>query len=138
MYDTIVVGTDGSASASDAVERALALAGHTGGDLHAITVVNTRRYGEPALGSTELVLNELESRANEQLMQIRDEASRRDLDVVTKHFHGDPSEEIVRYADAVDADVIVLGFRGRTHSRAHIGSTADRVARTADRAVLLV
>lgn len=138
MYETIVVGTDGSESAAVAVDQGMVLAETFDAGLHVITVVNTRRYGEPALGSTELVLHELEQRANDQLTQIKARAEDRNLDVTTANFHGAPGEEIIRYADDVDADVIVLGFRGRTHAGARIGSTADRVVRGTDRSVLLV
>ncbi len=34
MYDTIVVGTDGSATAGQAVQHAASLAAATGADLH--------------------------------------------------------------------------------------------------------
>lgn len=138
MYETIVVGTDGSESANRAVERGLYHAEQAGAELHAITVVNTRRYGEPSLSSTELVLNELETRATTQLEAIRDQAQNRGVDVVTDNFHGDPSEEIIRYADETDADLIVLGYRGRTHTGSRMGSTADRVVHGTDRPILLV
>ena len=138
MYETIVVGTDGSESANRAVEKGLYHAEQSGAELHAITVVNTRRYGEPTLSSTELVLNELEARASTQLDEVRERAQNRGVEIVTENFHGDPSDEILRYADAVDADLIVLGYQGRTHTRSRIGSTADRVVRGTDRSVLLV
>ena len=138
MYDTILVGTDGSESANRAVEKGLYHAEQSAAELHAITVVNTRRYGEPSLSSTELVLNELEQRANNQLEKIRELAQNRNVDVVTDHFHGEPSREIIQYADKADADLIILGYQGRTHEGSRIGSTADRVVHGTDRPVLLV
>lgn len=138
MYEKILVGTDGSDRANRAVDHAIDIAGHYGADLHAITVVNTRRYGEPGLSSKELVLNELEDRGNEQLNEIEQEAKENGVSVVTVCCHGSPEEEIVRYADETDSDLIVLGYQGRTHPKAHIGSTADRVVRGTDRPVLLV
>lgn len=138
MYETILVGTDGSEFADAAVEQGMGFAERFDADLHAITVVNTRRYGEPALGSTELVLNELEQRASEQLASIEEQAGEREIPVVTEFFHGTPSEEILRYAEDVDADVILLGSRGRTHVGSQVGSTARRVTDETDRPVLLV
>lgn len=138
MYETVLVGTDGSESANKAVEQALGTATKHGAELHAITVVNTKRYGEPVLSSTELVLTELEDRGTEQLNEIKAQAAERGIEVTTDCFHGEPSEEIIRYSDDIDADLIVLGARGRTHPRSKIGSTADRVIRNTDRFVLLV
>lgn len=138
MYDTIVVGTDGSKFADRAVEQGMEYAERFDAELHAITVVNTRRYGEPALGSSELVLNELEDRAHRQLRQIQQQGRSRGIDTVTEFFHGTPSEEIIRYADETAADVVILGSRGRTHVGSQVGSTARRVVDGTDRAVLLV
>jgi nucleotide-binding universal stress UspA family protein len=138
MYDVIVVGTDGSEKANEAVERALGLAEANDAELHAITVVNTSRYGEPVLSSTEMVLTELEDRGTEQLAEISAMAADRGLEVVTKCFHGNPSEEVLEYAEANDADLIVLGSHGHTHPTATIGSTADRVLNGTSRQVLIV
>lgn len=138
MYDVIIVGTDGSEKANRAVQRALALAKEHGAELHGITVVNTARYGEPALSSSELVLNELEDRGNQQLREISEQASERGIPTVTECFHGDPSQEIIDYSQENDADLIVLGSHGHTHPRSILGSTAKRVLHEADREVLIV
>ncbi|MUV88967.1 universal stress protein [Halapricum sp. CBA1109] len=138
MYDAIAVGTDGSENAQEAVERAVNLAREHDAELHVITVVNTARYGEPALSSHELVLNELEDRANRQLDAISEYGTEAGVRVVTRCFHGDPSEEIVEYARENDVDLIVLGARGRTHPRSTIGSTASRVLQDIDHEVLVV
>jgi nucleotide-binding universal stress UspA family protein len=52
---------------------------------------------------------------------------------------GTPAEEIVRFADARDADLIVMGTHGRT-GLAHLvmGSVAEHVVRAAPCPVLLV
>jgi len=60
MYDTILVPTDGSDPANRAVEHALALADRYDARVHALYCVETHRYGEPALSSTEIVLDQLE------------------------------------------------------------------------------
>ena len=138
MYDTILVGTDGSDDAGDAVSRAIEAADSLDADLHAITVVNTKRYGEPALSSKEAVLNELESRGNDQLNDVVEQAAEVGLDVETDCQHGDPCSNLLDYADEIDADLIVLGSKGRTHAASKIGSTANRVIRESDREVLLV
>lgn len=138
MYDTILVGTDGSESANEAVEKAIDTAETHDATVHAVTIVNTRRYGEPALSSTELVLTEIEDRGREQLEKVEEMCENRGIEVVTKCFHGDPGEELLKYADEMDADMIVLGYQGRTHPRAKVGSTASYVVRHSDRVVLLV
>lgn len=138
MYETILVGTDGSDDANYAVTRAIETAVSHDADLHAVTVVNTRRYGEPALSSKEAILNELESRGNDQLQRVREQAEAEDIDIKTMCTHGDPCDRLLEYAEEVDADLVVLGSKGRTHTSSKIGSTANRVIRESDREVLLV
>jgi nucleotide-binding universal stress UspA family protein len=61
------------------------------------------------------------------------------LPVVTAVETGSPAAQIVRYAERVGADLIVLGTHGRTGvSRAILGSVAERVVRTAGCPVLAV
>lgn len=138
MYNVIVVGTDGSEKANEAVKRALELSLQHEAELHAITVVNTARYGEPVLSSKEMVITELEDRGNEQLKEIREMGSEKGRQIITKCFHGDPSQEILNYAQENDADLIVLGSHGHTHPRSIIGSTANRVLNGSSREVLIV
>ncbi|WP_331233314.1 universal stress protein [Natronorarus salvus] len=137
MYDRILVPTDGSEPANRAVEHTLALAEQYGATVHALHVVDTSRYGEPALSSTEIVLHELEDRGHDLLDEIADRADDRGLVVETRLCHGRPHREITDYADEIGTDLIVLGYQGQSHEReGHIGSVAERVVRHAGRPVL--
>jgi len=138
MYDTILVGTDGSASANRAVVTALDQAEQTDATLHAIFVVDTRKYSEPALSSQELATDDIEDWGHEQLKEVTERAEELDVDVVTRSCHGNPHKEIIEYADKTDTDLIVLGYQGHSHSEDHIGSVTDRVVRNAGRQVLIV
>jgi len=139
MYDTVLVGTDGSASANRAVTHALDEAEQHDAALHAIFVVDTGRYAEPALSSSELVTDEIEDWGQNELQEVTERASDISVPVTTRCCHGTPHEEIVGYADAIDADAIVLGYQGHSHSKTdHFGSVADRVLRSAGRPVLIV
>ena len=137
MYDTILVPTDGSDPANRAVEHALALADRYDASIHAMYCVETHRYGEPALSSAAIVLNQLEERGQAMLEKLADQADNAGIECNFDVCHGRPWEEIARAADELDADLIVVGFQGRDHTRtAKIGSVAERVVRTADRPVL--
>lgn len=139
MYDTILVAVDGSAPSNRAVVHALDLAEQYGADLHAIFVVDTSRYGEPALSNDELVIVEIEDRGHDLLEAIDERAEKQDVDVVTHCCHGVPHREIIAYADEIDADAIVLGYQGHSHTRTTaIGSVTDRVVRSGGHPVLVV
>lgn len=137
MYDVILVATDGSEPANRAVEFGLDLAEQYDAVVHAIAVVDTGRYGEPALSSTELVIEELETNANELLAEISERGDRRDVEVITNCTHGDPHDKIVAYAEEIDADMTILGAHGISKTGHHIGSVSERVVRAIDRPVML-
>lgn len=137
MYETILVGTDGSEPSERAIEHALALAERYDATVHVISVVDTGRFGEPALSSAELVIEELEDRAHELLRDIAERAERRGVEVQVRCCHGSPHEEIVAYGDEIDADLTILGSHGLSREGHHIGSVSDRVARDTDRAIML-
>ena len=148
MYDTILVATDGSAPANRAVTHALEQAEQHGTELHAVYVVDTEKYAEPALSAAELETIETEDWGNEQLEEkvdreetaydsLADVPESIDVDVSTRCCHGKPYQEIINYADRIDADFIVLGYQGHSHTE-QIGSVTDRVVQNAGRPVFVV
>ena len=137
MYDTILVPTDGSDPANRAVEHGLELAERFGSSLHTMYVVDTSRYGEPALSSAEIVLHELEEDGNRLVTEVADRADNLAIDVETRVCHGRPHQEIIEYADEINADLIIMGYQGHSHEmKGHMGSVADRVTQSAGRPVL--
>lgn len=132
MYETILVATDGSSAAKRAVDDAIDLASTFDAELHAISVVNTSRYGDSMLSGTEGIIDDLRERAETVLEEVK---TRADGDVTTELRRGRPHEEIGEYAATIDADLIVLGNRG-LGAGDQIGSTAERVVRYVDRPVL--
>jgi len=137
MYDTILVPTDGSNPANRAVEHALELADKYDADVHAMYCVETHRYGEPALSSAEIVIDNLEERGAAMLEKIADRADNAGIDCSWNVCHGRPWEEVRGKAAELDADLIVIGYQGQSHTRTdRIGSVAERIVRTADRPVL--
>ncbi|MCU4801783.1 universal stress protein [Halobacteria archaeon HArc-gm2] len=139
MYDTVLVATDGSGSANRAVTHALEQAEQHGATLHAIYVVDTDRYAEPGLSSIELETAGVEDWGNEQLNEVAERGDSLGIDVVTRCCHGKPNVEIVSYADEIDADLVVVGYQGHSHTKTGlIGSVTDRVVQNAGRPVQVV
>lgn len=70
----------------------------------------------------------------EALKKMLDEVVPMDLTTTCSHLYvkGDPAAEILRVADQVHADLIVMGTHGRTgFKRALFGSVAEQVLRRA-------
>lgn len=73
------------------------------------------------------------------LAHLHDALAKAGVEAKTHLAHGSAAAAIVNYADAIDAELIVVGSRGRTGLvRLALGSVAERVARTATRPVMTV
>jgi nucleotide-binding universal stress UspA family protein len=127
MDRPIVVGTDGSESATKALLEAMRLAKALGEPLHIVSAykkssVRAEVPGEFAgsvssLDQVEAVLADAASRARSA-----------GLEVTTHPVEGDPATAMVDVAVAVDADMVVVGNRGlNSMKRFVIGSVPSRI-----------
>lgn len=139
-FEDVLIPTDGSDRADRAVDYGLKLAEQADADVHAMYVVDERRYGEtPALSSYELAFEQFEEEGQELTEDVAERARDRGLDATTEVTRGLPHEAIVQYADTEDVDLIVMGRAGAGGAEApHMGSVTDRVLRTTDTPVFPV
>ena len=134
--ETVLLATDGSHHAERAAEEALDLADRRDGALHVLFVVDRRKFAETALSSGEMTRVRAEDHALQCIEDVTERAQSRGVDAAETVRHGVPDREILDYADAVDASVIVVGEHGRRDD--HIGGVRRRLARTADRELRVV
>lgn len=143
-FQTIVAALDFSDSASDALDAALGLAAaDPAARVHLLHVVAS---AAPELWSEDLPPVDLraveEARTSHAFTQLATLAVSRALDpssVTTAVVVGAAAIEILRYAEAHRADVIVLGSHGHGVVRRFLlGSVADKVVRQSPCAVLIV
>ncbi|WP_255194778.1 universal stress protein [Halorarius litoreus] len=134
MYERILIAIDDSPGAERAIEHALDVADDEAAEVYALHVVDTRSFGEPALSTAELVVDEAEDEGHRLLETFADRAASSGVPVTTRCVHGVPHEEILTYAAEIDADLIVLGYESKNRQR-YIGSTTRAIVDTSDRAV---
>jgi nucleotide-binding universal stress UspA family protein len=149
MYRSIVVGTDGSSTATAAVRHAAELAKLTGATLHVVCAYSSAQAASAmAMTSgamagvavdTGLMDDDLVAGAN----SVLDEALVGDvaagIEVVRHTQPGAASDVLVDVAEQEKADVIVVGNRGMTGARRFLlGSVPNRVAHSASCHVLIV
>ena len=137
---TIVIATDGSPTGSDAVSFGLGLAADRHSEVFVVhvvprfDVVPTIAFGLPAARSH--VLGAAERSVLDDAVALSIESG---VGVQTKLLEGDVVDEIVAFADVVDADLIVLGSRGHgALASAALGSVSQGVLHEARRPVLVV
>ncbi len=136
--DTILVPTDGGVQATKAIEVALNMAAEFESNvIHALFVVDSSIYSEPALSFTELLTDEVQSAAEEMLTEFRTEADSLGVTLETTVAHGTPKETIIEQATALDADLIVIGSRSDERLEGE-GSLCRHIASHAPCNVLVV
>ncbi len=142
MYQHIVVGTDCSATADRAVLKAAEVAKMTGAALHVVCA-----YHEPipamaaAEAPTFLAGNLTAEAIHAQTVHVEELAERLRADgvhVETRVETGSAAATLVRVADGVNADLLVVGDRGLKGVRGLLGSVPNRVTHRACIDVLVV
>jgi len=125
MYETIVVGTDGSERASHAVGWAADLAVACDATLHVIHAIQGTR--------TEVV------QAGRAIIdQVAAELEGHEVQLRTHVIQGHAADAILDFAYDSGADLIVVGNRGMTGKGRFLGSVPNAIAHTARCAVMIV
>ena len=138
MYDRILVPTDGSQSMGAVVDHARELAAVHEATLHGLYVVDTGSFATLPVettwdGMTEILRDEGETAVSEFAEMAGETA------VETAIREGNPSGEVVDYAEENDCDAVVMGTHGRGGiDRLLLGSVAERVVRAAPVPVVTV
>lgn len=142
MYKTIVVGTDGSPTAAQAVQVAAQMARDTGSRLHVVTAYSAVVPGMAAASGFALADTGLGFQVQQEAAtNVADEARQQHcggVDTEVHAFAGSAADAIIDVAEAVDADLIVVGSKGMTGARRVLGSVPNSVAHSAPCAVLIV
>jgi nucleotide-binding universal stress UspA family protein len=140
MSEVIVVGTDGSATAKLAVERAGALAKLMGAR---VELVSGYRDDHRLVLNTEMYRGEMPDEAREAadacLAEAADQLRADGVEVKTHCMRGDPAAALIHVAESTDANLIVVGSRGMHGSRRFLlGSVPNRVSHHAPCSVMIV
>lgn len=134
VYERILVPTDGSPTSERALRHAADLTAALGADLLVVTVLDVATYaGLPMETAWEGIDDVLRSDARAALTDAQRVLEGRGVASETHLLEGEPTREIVRFAERADCDLIVMGTRGRGGiDRLLLGSVAEAVVRSAD------
>ncbi len=137
----IILATDFSDISKDASSDALLLARTYKAELKALHVFDINAWSIPSHDylATDAVVEGLEEAIQRGKDALKELAESFDLEVETIFTEGDPGHEIIRVAEELNADLIVLGTHGYTGwKRFTIGSVAEFVVKYAPCAVLTI
>ena len=132
----IVIATDGSAGAAVAAEEGVWLAKKLDADVCFVAVARAPRalLGDPYY--QRAITAEL-ARARAAIDAVAPFADERGVRYEQEIVCGKPSEEILRVAREREAELIVVGSRGRGAVTGLLGSVSTAVVHGADRPVLV-
>lgn len=134
--ETILLATDLTAASDAATLRAVDLAVRLEARLLIINVLEKRRL--TGAGSHERV-DQARTERETRLVKVVRDAKTVGATAEFLVWEGDPGSSIVSAAEAENADLVVVGTRGRSGpERMLLGSVSDHVVRNADRPVLVV
>ena len=138
MISTVAVGTDGSATADEALKQAAEIADRLGAKLVLLSAFQDSK-GTPAGGGKDVELQwASSSSARVRTILERSEADLRaaGIECETHADEGDPAEVLVGLAAECGADLLVIGNKGMR--RRVLGSVPNTVTHKADCSVLVV
>jgi nucleotide-binding universal stress UspA family protein len=136
MVRRVAVGTDGSATAAEAVKAATEMARRFGAELILLSAYQDAG-GAPEGSDPELQwASSPAARLREMLRRTEEDVRRSGLECRALAEEGDPAEVLVRLAESCEADVLVIGNKGM-HRRV-LGSVANTVTHRAPCSVFVV
>ena len=144
MFKRIVVGTDGSDTASQAVEKAAELAKLTGAELNIVSAfepVSKSRMAEEQRDAPADVQYEISPSEDVNLtLEAAAAPGRKEgVEVQIHPVQGDPSDAILTTVEKVDADLVVVGNKGMTGKKRYIlGSVPNNISHHAPCSVMIV
>ena len=143
MFNSIVVGTDGSETAEKAVGQAMELAKVHGATLHVVTAFQP--VSSEGFQSSRGVPAEFSSSASPRdavdalLGEIAHLATEAAIPFETYARMGDPADALLDVAEERDADLIVVGNKGMTGAKRFLlGSVQNKVSHHAPCSVLII
>jgi nucleotide-binding universal stress UspA family protein len=141
MFSSIVVGTDGSGTADEAVRRAAELAKLCGATLHVVTAykpISELVFNPEALPVDISSLVNPEKDATDICEQAAKDVVGEGVNVQAHACPGNAADALVEVAERNHADLIVVGNRGMKGKRRMLGSVPNSVSHHAPCTVMIV
>ena len=144
MFKSIVVGTDGSDTATQAVQQAVDLAGASAQDragqrIRARLLAAAQRGTAPGARGPAVGDQPARGRRRDARGTPRSRRATRACEVDVYARQGDPADAILDVAEEQEADLIIVGNKGMTGAKRFLlGSVPNKVSHHAPCSVLII
>jgi nucleotide-binding universal stress UspA family protein len=144
MIKKILIATDGSDTSKKAVLVGIDMARRAGGSIIAIYVVDVSRISHlPGYamipGIKEKIIGLMEEEGRQATGFAEDGAQEANVPCHKIISQGNPSQELLRLSRDLEADLLIMGSRGRSGAQRYIlGSVAEKVVQQSTVPVLLI
>ena len=144
MFGSMVVGTDGSETAREAVRQASDLATRLSAKVHLVSAYEPvpegrlREERQEVPGDLQWMVNPRED-VSTTLEEAAQEIRGLGVEVETHAREGDPADAILDVAEEQGADLIVVGNKGMTGAKRFLlGSVPNKVSHHAPCSVMII
>ncbi len=138
MFNKILLAYDGSDGARLAFEKVVEIAKVADAELHLIAVGRIPEYAE-TVGETEEAREQAKNYYSKIMEDAADHLKREGLSASVHIEFGKPADVILRIAEGLGVDLVVLGTHPHSALRRRVlGATADKVIDHAHCSVLVV
>jgi nucleotide-binding universal stress UspA family protein len=144
LIGSMVVGTDGSETASEAVRQATELARRLGAKVHVVSAyepvpeARLREERQQVPPDMQWMVNPRED-VDETLTTAAQGIEEAGVEVETHAREGDPADAILDVAEEQEADLIVVGNKGMTGAKRFLlGSVPNKISHHAPCSVMII
>jgi nucleotide-binding universal stress UspA family protein len=127
MFGRILLPTDGTDSMDAVVQTAADIADLRGADVHVLYVIDDRAFLTLHDEMKTDVLAELEGEGEAATDRAATRLREAGIEVTTAIREGDPADQILTYAETIDADLITMGTRSGDYTNNLMGSVSQKV-----------
>jgi nucleotide-binding universal stress UspA family protein len=144
MFKSIVVGTDGSDTASQAVRKAVDLAAALGAELQIVSAyepVPTGRLSQERRDAPEDIQWAISPRedVDATLEAAAELARERGVQAAVCPRQGDPADAVLDVAEEQGADLVIVGNKGMTGAKRFLlGSVPNKISHHAPCSVMII
>jgi len=144
VFGSMVVGTDGSDTAGEAVRQATELARRLGAKIHLVSAYEpvpdgrSREESDQVPDDLQWMVNPRED-VSDTLASAAESLEALGLEVETHAREGDPADAILDVAEEQRADLIVVGNKGMTGAKRFLlGSVPNKISHHAPCSVMII